>query len=275
MVKEISVYTIDGFKDFINLREECRIYRDDPDWECQDEILRTKKFCNIDRSHDRGTVVLYNALEGKSIEYIIITTLAFRLFSSGNLICDTIKEFNELDEFHKAFMNMEQFSYRGIPYQFVAYVKGINFKTFFECYINKNREDIIKAVLELDGASYDEAIEVIHKAMGFHKVLKFGIFQAVLDIAKLYPNLINPDSKPHYGIGSLNSLRQILKNEDDYNNQDDLKESLKEYTSNSYTILEHGLCEYDKYCKYKIGIKKMNTNSQQYKKNNGKFKKFN
>lgn len=270
----IEIYNLKGFKNFIDLREECRINKNNKNWICPDDILRTKKFCNIDRKYDKGTINLYQALKNKKIEYQIITILTYRMFSSANLIIDIIKRNNNLVDFKNDFLQMTKFSNRGMPYQFVPYKKDVNFKTFFRDYIYKNHKNIIKTILNMKSVNFLNAIDLIYESIEFEKKLKFGIFQATLDIAELFPELIDPQTEPLYGIGSLNCLKEILKNEQEYSTFNELIEISKKYVNNSLTVLEHGLCEYDKYSKYRLGIKDMNSKHSQYVQVSSSLKLF-
>lgn len=263
----IEIYTLKGLEDFINLRESCRINKDNNTWDCTDNILKHKRFCNIDRKYDRGTIGLYNVLENNEmdINFKLISILTYRMFSSGNLILDMINESKNIRQFKKIFTNATKYSNRRIPYQFVPYTKGVNFKYFFIHYIHKNRIKICESILNLKNETLLNSINIIHNSMGFTKKLKFGIYQACLDISKLYPHLIDPNSLPLYGDGSFNALKYILENELQYDDRDELIDSSKTIVDNSLTVLEHGLCEYDKYCKYKLGIKNFNTKASNYK----------
>lgn len=263
---KIEIYTLNGFRDFVILREKCRINKNKK-WKCPDKILETKKFCNIDRNYDRGTIDLYNCLEGKSLEYSLICIITYRMFSSGNLILDIIKSNTDLTSFSKDFLKLKSFSNKAIPYQFVPYVKGVTYKVFFKNNIYKNRKNIIKNLLSLKNASFKEAIDNIHKSMNFEKKLKFGIYQSCLDISYLFPEIIDPNSEPLYGKGSLNSLKEILKKEKNYTSIDEIIEISSKYVDGSLTVLEHGLCEYDKYCKFRLGIKNIESKHTNYKKN--------
>lgn len=261
----MGVYTLNGLQNFIDAREESRIYKNRQDWQQEDEILRKKKFCNIDRNHDRGTTEFYKSLTSKTDEYKILAIITYRMFSSSNLIYkNVIPKSDTIEQFYDIFVEMKKYSTKRIPYQFVSFVKGVNYKYFFKNHIYKNKNRLIDKILNFDKISYLDAIDEIDDALGFQKKLKFGIFQGCLDIAYLYPHLIDPDSEPLYGTGSRNALLEILKNEDQYSEIQELIDVAKEFVDNKLSVLEHGLCEYDKYCKFKLGIKKINITSSNY-----------
>jgi hypothetical protein len=261
-------YTIDGFKSFVRERENIRIKKENgilQPW-TSDQILSTKSFCNIDRFYDSGTQKLINVLQNKTDDVKIIGSLTYRLFSSGNLILDCINESTNINEFILKFNKLDKFSTKGIPYQFPSCKKGVTFKIFFNEYIIKNKESILKCVNDFNNCDIQVAMRRVHENIGYCKFLKFGIFQFILDLNYFFKNLIDLHSKPLYGAGSLNCLKQMSRqlNLDKSYILDNLINDFLNDNKNEI-ILEHALCEYDKYSKYVLGIKDFANKNKNYK----------
>lgn len=88
MIK-FQAYREDDFFKFCEERESIRIRKEnnEPRPYTDDDILHTKKFCNIDRKNDKGTVNLYRAFDNIEDDTLkVAMVLTYRICCSGSLI---------------------------------------------------------------------------------------------------------------------------------------------------------------------------------------------
>lgn len=262
-------YTIKGFIDFCNERESIRFKREQNHSSplTKDKILRTKKFCNIDRNHDRGTKVLFKFLSTLSSDYDkILFCLTYRHLSSGYELLNSYQDFNSFDSYIEHLkQSKEKLKLGSVAYQLRLY-QDFTAKDYVLNHINKHRNKIVSFILKSNQISFNDFINNMIDIMQFKTRLKFINLQFALDIVELFPNVIDKDSPILWGVGSETCLKQIANQENI--SIDETLSKLKEKTNFHQIVLEHALCEYDKYCKYIDGSKDFNKKVKTYKRTN-------
>ena len=254
----IELYTIKGFDDFCSERESIRLQkdRDEPYPWTDDEILRTKKFCNIDRKDDRLTRDFISMISKKDSDgYKLMATLFFRM-TSGNIVPDYLNGFNSVGELVRDNCSLTKFNKgKQNPYQFPMYIKGMTVRTYIRDYLLKNSHGIIKEFMTFKKVSFLDAMARLNKAIAAPKMMKFIIFQACADLSLLFPDKIDGDSMPYWGLGSTTALREI-RNVEGIERKTIIAGIRELHPDWTLLKIEHALCEYHKYCQYKMNKKK-------------------
>lgn len=270
MKTKIKTYSYDGFIDFCKERENIRDLKNsgkEQPW-TKDIILSSKKFCNIDRKDDRMTIEFLNVIKNKPIDYQIIGAIMFRATTSGSEVPKYLDKFSTLKDLIKDFSSeknslIQYNKGKPNPYQFVSYMQDFTIRRYIIENIFKNSKEIINYIKSCDKVSLIEATNKICELLKFSKNLFFITFQGVADISYLLPKNIDEFSIPYYGIGSKSALNYISKK--DNITKEDLLNKIQKETGYTLLKIEHGLCEYDKYCKFKLGIKNFQSNTNNYK----------
>lgn len=267
---KFDIYTIDGFLKFCKEREKIRDKKNsgEPRPWTKDEILHKKKFCNIDRKDDRMTKEFLKVIKNKSDNLKILGALFFRITLSGTEIPSYLDKFDSCNDLIKDYTcdSCELVKYNKgkiNPYQFVAYKKGMNIRRYIIDYLIKNHKSILKEFKIFDKISLKEATMRLCPQIGYKRNLKFITFQAAADLSYLFPKKILENSEPYYGPGSISALKEMTKN--DKKTKDEILKNIQNKTGWTLLKIEHGLCEYDKYCKFKLGTKSFNSKSNDYK----------
>lgn len=257
-----EAYTIQGFFGFCDERENIRLLKNDnkPRPWTNDEILNKKKFCNIDRNHDRGTLILYNKLNEVSHYGIVqvIGHIAYRLFSSSVKIINFLDS-SSLDELLEKILMTKQLGIGSVPYQFFPCENGMTYHKFFKYHLYDNANEIFSYIDNMNNEDINDSIYKINSFFKFKRIFLFPTLQYVLDLLYISPNKVNINSNIHWGYASKESLSKISKNEN--MSIPELKSYLKENFKYNEIILEHALCEYNKYSKYVLGIRNINNKS--------------
>lgn len=259
-------YTIKDFIRFCKEREKIRIKKESgkPRPYTNDLILHSKKFCNIDRRHDTGTENIIKALECKSDEYKVFGSLIYRICSSGTFIPNELEKFNTAEEFCSSFFNEPiRYNTGKMSYQFCSYKAGVTMQHYCINYILPNYKEVYQALLENKDCSLKQLVTIIGRSLKYPKILRFGIYQALCDLT-YYFDFLNDNSDVYLGMGSINCLCAIIKNQKLTQSANELFLFLKKKTKFNSIILEHALCEYDKYSKYILGKKPLNSKITDY-----------
>lgn len=265
-----EIYTIDGFLKFCKERERIRDKKDagKPRPWTKDEILHRKKFCNIDRKDDRMSKEFMKVIKKKSDDLKIIGSLFFRTTLSGTEVPAYLDRFNTVEELIEDYTcdDCELVKYNKgkiNPYQFVAYKKGVSIRHYIIDYIFKNYKSILEEFSTFENLDLKTATQKLCEKIGYERNLKFITFQACADLSYMLPKKINEKSEPYFGPGSVSSLKEMVKN--DKMSRKEILDEIEKKTGWTLLKIEHGLCEYDKYCKFKLGTKSFNGKSNDYK----------
>jgi hypothetical protein len=267
----IEIYTLKGFKDFCQERESIRLKKEmgvPANQLTDDEILKNKRFCNISRLHDKGTKKLIEIIEKFNIDEKILTSFYYRLFSSGNNLLlylkDGIEQFKiRINEEDKIFWHKEY----AWPYQ--VRINGYNGFKDLLLKLFKIEDKILKEIKSWNQNNYINSSiklrDIINESYPEGHIRSiFPFFQHVLDLDFISPNSINKNSNIFWGAGSASAIKKIAKSLKI--NYKDIYKDLYKYFDNSLDIvtLEHALCEYDKYCKYRLGLKPLKSKTTNY-----------
>jgi len=195
-------YTIQGFIDFCEERESIRKKHEQNKKPplTSDKILRTKKFCNIDRNHDRGTKTLFEFLNKiDSPRDKILFCITYRHLSSGNKLLETMMQYKSFDNFVLDIIYSEsKLRVGSIAYQLRLY-QDLNMKQYVLEHIVKYQNEIVSFVLSTNNISFDDFINNINEIIQFRSKLIFINLQFALDIVELFPNKIDKNSQIHWG----------------------------------------------------------------------------
>jgi hypothetical protein len=262
-------YTIKGFIDFCEERESIRKKREQNKKPplTSDKILRVKKFCNIDRNHDRGTKTLFEFLSKiDNPRDKILFCITYRHLSSGNKLLETMSNYKRFDDFVSEIICSEsKLQIGSIAYQLRLY-QDFNMKRYVLEHIVKFQNEIVSFVLNANNLSFDYFINNINDIIQFRSKLIFINLQFALDIIELFPKTIDKNSQIHWGCGSKNAIKKIAIQEQ--LSLDECLEQLQTKSNFHQIVLEHALCEYDKYCKYVDGSKDFNKKVKNYHRTN-------
>lgn len=154
-----------------------------------------------------------------------------------------------------------------IPYQWRCGTPGYTYKKFFNNDVVVNIEKIKNYICENasnNSISIQEFITNMHSLLNSNIRRHFPMYQFALDINDLFPGLLDIKQGIHYGPGAVSSLNHIAENEGV--NYDVLKNRMLENFKYDEIVFEHALCEYDKYSKYILGIKKIDSSAGNYRK---------
>lgn len=243
-----EIYTIKGFYDFCLEREKIRIRKTlgfPPPW-TKDYILQTKKFCNLNRKHDRGFFELSYAIkESKDEKVKLLGMLFYRIFGSARSLIKPIYEIYCWEDYVEYFLSLEKFYENKIPYQlFIAEEK--TWKEFFSIVLIKYNQKLFEYILSMRNETLEDSIQNVNKFFESKRRIVFGVAQWYYDLMEFFPYKVDCDrNNMIWGSGSLSALRNIGKKEN--LSKKELLNILSPECDN--LVLEHSLCEYDKWCK--------------------------
>ena len=236
---------------FLKERESIRIKKESgvvPPW-TDDETLANSKFLNVFREDDKVSRTLYKYAPDHPAmfyEYVYIMRLVNHvehipwLMKNGN---DWLLTVESIRDKMKEFVDLGSTVCNPGAYQ-------INPRIGFK-YGHRNIRDslinvvpdrmpyVIEALKSTD--QLDEATDKANKAFG--GFTNFWMFQAAIDIAWVYPDLMDRKSQPYFGSGSKQHAVD----------PDELMEYLNDNKPNNWREfypfdVENALCEYRKYC---------------------------
>lgn len=253
---------INKFFDFCEERELIKIKKESnkPFPWSEDLILQKHKFTNINRNDDRGTRLLFNLVETKcktfeeTLKAICIYRFSGSLNDHINMMSNTPSNlwFEKLKETKLLF---NQTAYQcGFPKgkgSGIHFLREILEQVVNDFYINLTQFNNISI---LNGAKVLCDIFVKYK----YKRMNFQATEICKDLAYFKPEYINIDSECTLGPGAKKGLKIIFNTGKKSNMKFLLNNELNKKNYN-YSILEHGLCEFSKYCEFQSGKRKKHT----------------
>jgi len=243
-----SIFSVDDFIQFIHERELIRLRREQgfPAPWTDDIVLRSTKFTNIDRIHDDGTIRLLKMIEGKSEFDKLFYIVMYRCFysaktffsqMSGNVLID-------LERIrHKQLIVGQR-----LPYQ-IFLKKGQTICDFLDSVAYRVFVGLSIQMLRWKKIHLVTATEIISGLFKeFHGTyMQFLATEISKDIATALPEFVDSESQCPMNIGAKRGLAYLDNPAVVY---------LVRRTGKSWSVLEHALCEFSKYCKRKIFFEK-------------------
>ena len=219
-----------------------------------DPILQRHKFTNINRNDDKGTVLLFNLVaKCKTLYDILKAVSVYRMSGSLNnhiFMMEKIPSnlwFSELKKSKKFF---NQTAYQ------CNWPKGHDSARHFLTEVLESIIDEYYAKLMscnnitiLEGAKIMCDLFTKYK----YKRMSFQATEICKDLAYLTP-WIDKESECKLGPGALKGLKLIFNTPNPIN-----MKQLLNCTNYNWSTLEHGLCEYSKYCEFKSGKRHKDT----------------
>jgi len=258
-----ELFTIKGFFDFVDERERIRLGKGS--YITGDEILRRKRFCNISREHDRGTIILFDKIKNLSLNEKVLISFYYRTISSGNQLLNYVNP--DLDSFKVYVRENEKIQFHrnySFPYQFRYHNIG-SYRNFLLLMFERE-EDFLSMILGWNRKGFKPGcFELRDFVNSLHPVARtnslFVFFQFLLDLANIKSDAIDRGSEIFWGAGSGAALKSISKNES--LGREEVLRILKQKLD--LITLEHALCEYNKYCSYVLGTKSLANRGTDYK----------
>jgi hypothetical protein len=238
------MYTYDDFVWFVEEREKIRLQKDAvPKPWTTDPILRSCRFTNIDRLNDRGSLLLIDFIKGMSDREKLFYIILYRsCYSSPKFLSQMTGDWQN-DYGNISTLKMKFVGSR-IPYQ-IFLDKEQSISQFLISVACNVAHDFNKIFRELENVSILTASDILADLCKIYhgKRLIFLSTEIAKDLSYFYPERINPDSECHMNIGAMNALKifpgrwQKVK-----------IEKLLYLTGLKFSDLEHGLCEFNKWC---------------------------
>lgn len=289
---ENNLYTPEHFYQFLISRQEILHNRNanfPAPW-TSDPILMTEKFCNIDREDDRGTRILREKIwsrEDLLMEAKIFYSFAYRFCVSSETILN-LRPLYRPDLAVKTIWERDfAFSWnKSIPYHIPLILKKDRIDPETNSpypnlkWIVQKLHDNLNLITEYlethKGSDHVTATEELTEALSsvLTKKFKFYVAQSLCDLLNYTPYL-NPHGPVHLGIGAKKGIKK-MKAFLEVTDQEYVEYLLKNIHPKilmffprgiNYAVMEHGLCEYTKYCEYADGsrpLKNYFAKSQSY-----------
>lgn len=280
----IEAYTLEGYKQFIEERRKIYVKKEIqklPPPYTENEILRTEKFCNIDRENDHQTKLFRKSIEKRNKDYSVLSSFIFRFGKSTSSLCKAFKEIEDFKILIEYIRSPEfVFSYEGKRISLPPYRTPIvdnyrkqnedlglgNIKWLFK-QIYKQREEILEYFYTKNPQSKTpmEMVHELSELIDTPRKLPFYYHQIVADLSVTIPENVDPEGFTYMALGARKGIEGIRKKEgwgdfgikkEDiwYLYQESCK--IKEYVQESFFTIEHSLCEYNKYSEYVTGVRK-------------------
>ena len=253
------MYTYNDFIWFIKEREKIRVQKEAglPRPWSSSPVLDYCRFTNINRFHDRGSLLILDFVRGMNGWRILFYIILYRsCYSSPKFLKqmtgDWQKDYGNISTLKMKFVGSR------IPYQ-VFLDKGQSISLFLSTTAYRVAVDFFKILSGLENASILEAsdsLAAIYKT--YHgKRLIFLSTEIVKDLSFFFPERINPDSICHMNVGALKALKLFPAKNLNVKIHD-----LQILSSLKFSDLEHGLCEFYKW-----------SERGEFYRKNGSFKK--
>lgn len=225
-----------------------------PPWTA-DERLATFRFTNIDRRHDKGTVVMVNAIKASEIcrasyESVMHFIAQYRILGSPLWypeVCVNLTppECNStiVERWHSGLPVMSMRAYQlNVP-------KGMSGITLSTLLWPTLPTKIRKLPAQTGMLSVRAVVGQYTKDIGYNSCWFHGM-EIAKDIALVFPSLVDPQSPVALGPGAIAGAelcREFDESTDDvlYRLQN---QSLSTNMPMTLSTVEHALCEYNKYC---------------------------
>jgi hypothetical protein len=234
--------------DFLLERDKIRIQKENnlPKPWTNDQCLANSRFLNVFREDDKVSKIIFDNAPNEDLiyEYVYITRFinhAERLewllqdlewLKSKETVKDKMQEFVDLG---LTVCNVKAYQ---IHPQIGRKFGHNNIRSTLINVIPERMDETIKGLKS--SKNLNEAAQAANKAFGNNAI--FWLYQAALDVAWLYPHLVDRDSEPYFGYGSKNH------NGDVQELQDYLNENKPDHWRYFYKFdVENALCEYRKY----------------------------
>lgn len=279
-----ETYTTQGFWRFIALRQIALIRKvAGVGVLTADPIIRTEKFCNIDREDDKSTIDLRRVVwnnQSIPLKDKFLYSMIFRFCVSSSTILDIIEQNpNVSPTVLVEQMTSPEFRFKwrkSVPYHLPLISKSLRTK---DGVCADNLKWIITKIHAHHDAFWDELTsdtnqsheELTTRLTNYSKPylskgFKFYIAQALLDLM-YHSEYIDPAKHVHLGIGCLKGIKRIVERMhleqpmSPFEYIEHLNANVSARVSTLFprginpAVLEHGLCEYTKYCEYLDGTR--------------------
>lgn len=215
-----------------------------------DEILNRHKFTNIDRLHDRGTIMLENLIKDHNNfnTYQAICIYRFSGSNSNNITLMSRTKpnvwFTELRNQRPLFNNKAYQANWGH-----GIGRGINF--ILNCLEQFCDETYPKLTPEM-GIKDARDIMCAQLQSQDYLAMKFQTTEIAKDLSSFTP-FVDKNSECPMNLGAIKGLRFIFEEA----SKENVRKLVEDPRNPNYNtqILEHALCEYSKYCEFRDGTR--------------------
>lgn len=254
MDSNVAANPLDEFWWFCEERERIRLAKEAglPRPWTNDKILDKHKFTNIDRLHDRGTVILGDLISEYD-DYTKYRAICIYRFSGSNTANIELMSKSKPEMWFEL-LHKQQPLFNSSAYQANwgdGKGRGFNFMlnclpTFCEETYPKINRPTQLSIIETRDLLCDQLLSQGYLAMRFHTT----------EIAKdlsAFTHFVDKESECPMNSGAIKGLRFIFDSASKKNVQllvDDPRNP-----NYNTQVLEHALCEYSKYCEFRSGVR--------------------
>ena len=253
-----NIKPLDEFWWFCEERERIRIAKEagKPRPWTTDHILNTHKFTNIDRLHDRGTVMIGNLVKDLNDfdTYRAICIYRFTGSNANNIILmGNVKPENWFDA-----LRIQQPLFNNKAYQANwGHGKGRGVNFILNC-LSQFCEESYPNINTSNKLGIKEARDIMCAQLQSQDYLamRFQTTEIAKDLSE-FTSFVDKNSDCPMNIGAVKGLRFIF----DEASKENVKELMEDERNPNYNtqVLEHALCEYSKYCEFRSGVRNATT----------------
>jgi hypothetical protein len=237
-------WTIDDFLIFIHEREQIRMKKDlgiSPPW-TDNPVLRDTRITNLNRNHDRGTVMLFTHVDDFDLYATIFYVVMYRSAYSSKPFINWLTRDVQVDLHRIKSNTLPKFG--RIAYQ-VFLKGGQTMPDFLGSTVFSVVNQLYKNIQDWSNVSISYAAEEIARIFkSYHGMrLIFLGSEIAKDLSTLFPEIIDPDSPVPFNTGTYQFLNRIYRRKSLEYKIDAIKEcsGLK-----NPSLIEHSCCEMGK-----------------------------
>lgn len=248
--------SITEFWDFCEERESIRIKKEQglPRPWTTDNILDRHKFTNINRQHDRGTVLLNNTINGMEDFEKIFAIIVYRFSGSLNNLLTVFSDNDSGLWSHE--LKHQTKLVNTTAYQ-ANWGKGTGKGLQF---VHTTAEVIAQKIYNVLPTQQWTIDELAQKICDFcneegYPRMYFQATESSKDLAEHF-DFVDVNSVCNLGPGAIKGIKHVLPGIKKNDAMKQLLEHDRNTSNYNYAILEHALCEYSKWKDYKDGTRK-------------------